>query len=83
MEPTLSSPSRRWCGRVHKRAANSGRIERPFSPSCAGAEEVEDDDEPFEEKMKRLTATLREQMAEVRKLDAAIEANLRELGHGH
>jgi type I restriction enzyme M protein len=28
-----------------------------------GAEEVEDDGEPFEEKMKRLTATLREQQA--------------------
>jgi type I restriction enzyme M protein len=32
--------------------------------------------------VKRLTATLREQMAEGRKLDAAIEANLRELGYG-
>ena len=28
-----------------------------------GAEAQEDDGEPFEEKMKRLTATLREQMA--------------------
>jgi len=32
--------------------------------------------------MKRLTATLREQMAEGRKLDAAIAANLKELGYG-
>lgn len=32
--------------------------------------------------MKRLTATLREQMAEAKKLDAAIEANLRGLGYG-
>src|SRR5437879_6910575 len=47
-----------------------------------GAEAAEDDGEPFEEKMQRLTATLREQMAEARKLDAAIEANLRELGYG-
>src|SRR5213594_2972098 len=47
-----------------------------------GAEEVEDDGEPFEEKMKRLTATLREQMAEGRRLDAAIQANLKELGYG-
>ena len=38
--------------------------------------------EPFEEKMKRLTATLREQMAKGRKLDAAIEATLKELGYG-
>jgi type I restriction enzyme M protein len=47
-----------------------------------GAEEVEDDGEPFEEKMARLTTTLREQMAEGKKLDDAIEANLRELGYG-
>ena len=47
-----------------------------------GAEAQEDDGEPFEEKMQRLTATLREQMAEGRKLDAAIQANLKELGYG-
>jgi type I restriction enzyme M protein len=47
-----------------------------------GAEAPEEDDEPFEEKMKRLTAQLRGQMAETRKLDAAIEASLRELGYG-
>jgi len=47
-----------------------------------GAEEKEDDDEPFEEKMKRLVAQLREQQAEAARLDAAIEQNLRELGYG-
>jgi len=47
-----------------------------------GAEELEDDGEPFDEKMKRLTAMLREQMEQGRKLDAAIEANLKELGYG-
>jgi type I restriction enzyme M protein len=47
-----------------------------------GAEAQEDDGEPFEEKMKRLTATLREQQAEAVKLDAAIGANLKELGYG-
>ena len=47
-----------------------------------GAEDAEDDGEPFEEKMKRLTATLREQQAEAAKLDAAIAANLKELGYG-
>jgi type I restriction enzyme M protein len=47
-----------------------------------GAEEREDDGEPFEEKMRRLTALLREQMEEGRRLDAAIEANLKELGYG-
>jgi type I restriction enzyme M protein len=47
-----------------------------------GAEAVEDDGEPFDEKMKRLTAQLRQQMEEGKKLDAAIEANLKELGYG-
>ena len=46
-----------------------------------GAEAVEDDGEPFEEKMKRLTATLRDQQAEAAKLDAAIAVNLKELGY--
>ena len=47
-----------------------------------GAEAVEDDGEPFEEKMKRLVATLREQQKEAARLDAAIVANLEELGYG-
>jgi len=47
-----------------------------------GAEAQEDDGELFEEKMARLVATLREQQAEAVKLDAAIEANLKELGYG-
>jgi type I restriction enzyme M protein len=46
-----------------------------------GAEAAEDDGEPFEEKMKRLTATLREQQAEAVRLDAAIAANLKDLGY--
>ncbi len=47
-----------------------------------GAEATEDDGEPFEEKMKRLTATLRQQQAEAAKLDVTIAANLKELGYG-
>lgn len=47
-----------------------------------GAEAQEDDGEPFEEKMKRLVAQLREQQAEAAKLDAAIARNLEELGFG-
>ena len=47
-----------------------------------GAAMIEDDGEPFEEKMHRLAATLREQQAEAAKLDAAIAANLKELGYG-
>ena len=46
-----------------------------------GAEAAEEDSEPFDEKMKRLTATLRQQQAEAAKLDAAIAANLKELGY--
>ncbi len=41
-----------------------------------------DDDEPFEAKMKRLTATLRQQQTEAAKLDLSIAANLKELGYG-
>ncbi len=47
-----------------------------------GAADAEEDDEPFEDKMRRLSATLREQVAEGQRLDALIEANLRELGFG-
>ncbi len=47
-----------------------------------GAEEAEDEDEPFDEKMSRLTAALREHVVESRRLDDAIEANLKELGYG-
>ena len=45
-----------------------------------GAAEVEDDGEPFEEKMARLAAQWRQQRDEAARLDSAIEANLRELG---
>ncbi|MFY9609637.1 MAG: class I SAM-dependent DNA methyltransferase [Blastocatellia bacterium] len=46
-----------------------------------GAGAAEDDGELFEEKMKRLTSTLRQQ-EESNKLDATIGANLKELGYG-
>jgi type I restriction enzyme M protein len=47
-----------------------------------GAEAVPDDGEPFEEKMARLVAQLRELQAEAAKLDAAIAANLKQFGYG-
>lgn len=47
-----------------------------------GAEEVEEDGEPFEEKMPRLVAELNAQFAESAKLEKAIKANLRGLGYG-
>jgi len=47
-----------------------------------GAEEAEDDSEPFEEKMKRLVATLEGQFAEGAKLEEMIRANVRGLRDG-
>ncbi len=46
-----------------------------------GAEEVEDDDEPFEDKMKRLTAKLEEQFAEGARLEQIIRENLKGLAY--
>ncbi len=60
--------------RGHNYALTPGRY--------VGAEDGPDDDEPFEEKMKRLVLQLRQQQAAATKLDAAISANLKELGYG-
>jgi type I restriction enzyme M protein len=46
-----------------------------------GAGAAEEDDEPFDEKMRRLVATLRHEQAEAARLDAAIDTRLRELGY--
>jgi type I restriction enzyme M protein len=46
-----------------------------------GAEAAENDGEPFQEKMRRLTTTLRTQQAEGAILDTAIANSLRELGY--
>jgi type I restriction enzyme M protein len=45
-----------------------------------GAEAVEEDDEPFEDKMKRLTSKLEEQFAESAKLEKEIRENMKRLG---
>ena len=47
-----------------------------------GAAPQEEDDEPFEDKMKRLVAQLRGQQDKAAELDAAIKANLAALGFG-
>ncbi len=60
--------------RKHGHALTPGRY--------VGTEALEDDREPFEEKMKRLVEQLREQQAEAAKLDEAIAASLKELGYG-
>lgn len=44
-----------------------------------GSEEVEEDDEAFEEKMKRLTAELNDQFAKSRELEEKIKNNLEDL----
>jgi type I restriction enzyme M protein len=60
--------------RAHAHVLTPGRY--------VGAEDAEDDIEPFEQKMNRLTATLRKQQAEATKLDATIAANLKGIGYG-
>jgi len=47
-----------------------------------GAEEIEDDGVPFEEKMAELSAELYEQMNEAEELDTAIRQNLEVIGYG-
>jgi type I restriction enzyme M protein len=46
-----------------------------------GAEEFEDDGEPFEERMERLTAELAERFRESERLEAEIRENLKGLGY--
>jgi len=60
--------------RAHQHVLTPGRY--------VGAEEVEDDVEPFEEKMARLVGKLEEQFAEGAKLEKVIRKNLRGLGYG-
>ena len=47
-----------------------------------GAADIEDDGEPFEQKMKRLTMTMEEQFTESAKLEKVIRQNLKGLGYG-
>lgn len=47
-----------------------------------GAAAAEDDGEPFEDKMQRLTAELRDQFTEAAKLEASIRENLEGVGYG-
>ena len=50
--------------------------------SYVGATEVEDNDEPFAQTMKRLAVTLEEQFAESSSLELSIRKNLRWFGYG-
>lgn len=47
-----------------------------------GAEDIEDEDEPFDDKMARLTEKLQEQFTESARLEHEIRQNLKELGCG-
>jgi len=60
--------------RAHNHILTPGRY--------VGAPEAEEDTEPFEEKMERLAAELREQMGQAAKLDELIWANLEDIGYG-
>jgi type I restriction enzyme M protein len=60
--------------RSHQHVLTPGRY--------VGAEEVEDDGEPFDEKMGRLVATLEEQFKEGARLEKEIRKSLRGLGYG-
>jgi len=54
-----------------------------LTPGCyVGAAPKDEDDEPFDVKMKRLTAQLREQMKESARLEKMIWENLKEIGYG-
>lgn len=68
------------------KSANLGEIRKHchvLTPGrYVGAEEVEDDGEPFEEKMQRLTTELKTQFAESDALEIRIKTNLVELGYG-
>jgi len=58
--------------REHKYALTPGRY--------VGAEEAEEDDEGFEEKMKRLVGQLGKEMVESARLDKEIQRNIAEIG---
>jgi type I restriction enzyme M protein len=46
-----------------------------------GTAEIEEDDQPFEEKMRSLAATLKEQLEESSRIESLIRMNLKQLGH--
>ena len=63
---------------THEEVRKYGHVLTPGR--YVGAEAQEEDEEPFEDKMKHLTAQLREQQAEAAKLDKAIADNMKALG---
>jgi len=72
----------RWRGDGDSSVGANGRSPLLTPGRYVGAEEVEDDGEPFDEKMTRLVAKLEEQFVEGTRLEKAIRKNLRGLGYG-
>src|SRR4029077_10396137 len=64
----------------HEEVASHGYVLTPGR--YVGEEEVEDDGEPFEEKMSRLVAEVNAQFDESTKLEQTIKANLARLRYG-
>ena len=60
--------------RAHRHVLTPGRY--------VGSGEPEDEGEPFDVRMNRLVAVLREQQAEANRLDATINSSLKEFAHG-
>jgi type I restriction enzyme M protein len=58
--------------RVHGYVLTPGRY--------VGAEDIEDDTEPFDEKMKRLTSNLKKQFEKAHKLELIIKKNFESIG---
>ncbi len=77
--PTSPAPTATATATATAAIATHGHVLTPGR--YVGAEEVEDDGEPFEEKMPRLVAELHAHFAESDKLEAAIRTNLKELGY--
>ena len=76
--------ARRWassrpCGRGNEDWLKRSEAETCLAPQF-GAPPTEDDGEPFEEKMARLTKELSAQFAESKKLEEEIRKNLKGLG---
>lgn len=63
----------------HEEVRKNGYVLTPGR--YVGAEETEDDGEPFDEKMGRLTRQLLDQMSKGKMLNAEIEFNLKRLGY--
>jgi type I restriction enzyme M protein len=60
--------------RMHGHVLTPGRY--------VGAADAQEDEEPFDERLERLSTTLRDQMEQSATLDASIVSILEELGHG-